>query len=136
MTVRAVMIMTVGMVLTAAAVMPVMMIVPMMNMPMCAYRTAFGKSRCHHKRGAGLRSERTQKPTALAPCEPRAESRDEPVTRDLDDALGPAHLTRRDVEDRRTDADDRDRHQRLHQGGRERERDAAPRRLFIRDEIG
>ena len=89
-----------------------------------------------HRRRHRPRLQRAHEAAALGPDQPRAERRDQGVARNLDGLLGPAHGPGGGVEQPGANPDNDDGDQRLHQGGSERQRDAAPRRLLVGDQIG
>src|SRR6266478_3137323 len=73
---------------------------------------------------------------ALGPDQADAKGRNQGITADLDRLLGATHGLRGGIEQPGADGDDRDRDQRLHQRGCERQRDAAKRGLLVGDQIG
>ena len=142
--------------MVAMALMMVMMIVPLAMLAMTVIVTMrglhvqmpgvivtdHGRGRHRRHRGRQLQvgfaryRQRTEKAATLDPNQPRAERRDQPITCDLDGALGTAHGPGGNVEQPCTDPDDHHRDQRLRQRGGEGQRDAAPRCFLVGDEIG
>ena len=83
-----------------------------------------------------FRTQQFNESSALHPQQPRADRDDQQIAHDLDHPHGVAHHLGGGAEQRRGDADDRDRDQRLQHRRGERQHDAALPGLVIGDEVG
>jgi hypothetical protein len=78
----------------------------------------------------------TEETVAFHPKEPCADQHDERVAHDFDDAHRLAHHPRRSANQDRCDGDDGHGRERLQQGRRERQHDAASPGLLIGEQVG